>query len=267
MTGVQTCALPIFERVRAAQERGEKTILISASLQEDVEKVGAFLNIFDECIGSRDQNLKGRLKLQYLQDRGSGASITYVGDSTSDLEIWSHSQKIVAINPGSQVRKRISELNAPSDVISDKKNTLSLLLRQMRVHQWLKNLLVFAPVFLAHKFQELSPWIQTSKVFFGFSFLASAVYVFNDLCDLKSDRKQESKRNRPLASGQLSLGYGMLLVPFCLLLSLFIVSPLPKPTWGVLGGYLLMNFIYSFWVKEWLALDVIFLSIFYFNCA
>jgi len=159
--------------------------------------------------------------------------------------------------------KKIQSLQKPVEFICDSEKVFGLILKQLRVHQWVKNILVFIPVFSAHRFNDILPWIASLRGFFAFSFLASAVYVFNDLCDLKTDRVQEAKKHRPLASGRLPLKLGIALVPVCLVLGGVVSLGLPSQMLMILGGYLIMNVIYSFWVKEWLALDVIFLAIFY----
>ena len=74
----------------------------------------------------------------------------------------------------------------------------------MRPHQWVKNLLVFAPTLLNHR---LDPGVLKSLVvtFFAFSFVSSATYINNDLFDLAADRQHPRKSKRPLASGELSI--------------------------------------------------------------
>ena len=253
----------VLDRVKSARQRGEKTILISASLQEDVDRIASFLKVFDESVGSRDKNLKGISKVEYLEHKYPHAVKTYVGDSGSDISVWNRSQKAIVVNPGWWLRSEFSKTQISPEIICDQKGLGSLIFKQLRVHQWSKNILVFIPVFLAHRFDEWTPWIRSTQAFFAFSMMASAVYVFNDLCDLNNDRLQESKKHRPLASGQLPLRVGFFLVPICLLAAIAILLSLPTETWIVFAAYLCMNGIYSFWVKEWLAIDVVFLSVFY----
>lgn len=120
----------------------------------------------------------------------------------------------------------------------------------------------FSSCFCSSSFDPMS-WINSARAFMAFSFLASAVYVFNDICDLNHDRNQPSKQNRPLASGALSLRTALVLIPSCLLASFGAAWGLPKELSLVLGIYFLMNLVYSFWVKELLAIDVVFLAGFY----
>lgn len=253
----------VLEKIEQARARGERTLLISASLQEDVSKVGEVIPLFDELVGSSDVNLRGTKKLAYLEQNYSHLTLTYLGNAFSDLKIWKGAQKIIAINPSALLNWRISSMNRATEYIYDQNQLLVEIVRELRVYQWVKNFLVFLPVFAAHKFIDFHPWFKSIQAFLGFSFLASSVYVFNDICDLPSDRKQLSKKDRPLASGKVNLRTALLLVPFCLLLSFMTSWGLGQKTLVTMGCYLIMNVLYSFWVKKMLVLDVVFLAGFY----
>lgn len=79
-------------------------------------------------------------------------------------------------------------------------------LRQLRVHQWAKNLLVFVPLLAAHRVDDFTVWARGMSAFVSFSLTASAVYLANDLADLEHDRRHPRKKSRPLAAGQMSAG-------------------------------------------------------------
>jgi 4-hydroxybenzoate polyprenyltransferase len=253
----------VVEQVKSAKLRGERTLLLSASLQEDVEGVSSVLNIFDESVGSQQKNFKGREKTDYLFKNYPESHKTYVGNSFSDLEVWSRCEKIVAINPSTLIHQKIKSFRKETHIISDQKDLVFAILKQLRTHQWVKNLLVFIPAFAAHRFFEFLPWWLSLRAFIAFSLSASAVYVFNDLCDLLHDRAHSSKKHRPLASGKLPLKIGVILIPMCLLGSFAFAWGLPSNLSLILATYLTMNLFYSYWVKEWLSIDVVFLSVFY----
>mgnify|MGYP001352256927 CR=1 FL=1 len=73
----------------------------------------------------------------------------------------------------------------------------------LRVSQWLKNLLIFIVMFAANK-TNTDNFLILSIIFIGFSFLVSSTYIFNDLIDVESDRNHPVKKNRPLASGEIT---------------------------------------------------------------
>ena len=78
-------------------------------------------------------------------------------------------------------------------------------LRELRVHQWSKNLLLVLPLILAHKVTSL-PTVATCLVaMVAFSLFASAVYIVNDLIDLPHDREHPTKSKRPIARGIITI--------------------------------------------------------------
>ncbi len=89
-------------------------------------------------------------------------------------------------------------------------------LRALRLHQWLKNILVFLPLLAAHRQQEMALVVDALLAFLAFGLCASSVYVVNDLLDLPSDRAHDRKRSRPFASGKVSILRGTLMVPVLL---------------------------------------------------
>lgn len=130
----------------------------------------------------------------------------------------------------------------------------------MRVHHWTKNTLVFLALVLAHKFYDAVAWKECGRTFFAFSFLASAVYLFNDLMDLEADRAHEIKRHRPFASGSLSIYAGLVAIPLLLGVAAAIAWTLPVKATLMLGAYLVVNLVYSTLLKKLLIVDVITLS-------
>jgi 4-hydroxybenzoate polyprenyltransferase len=88
---------------------------------------------------------------------------------------------------------------------------LRALLRALRPHQWLKNLLVLAPVLAAHRI-GIDSLAVALTAFASFSLCASGGYVFNDLLDIASDRQHARKRQRPFASADLSVTTGIVLL-------------------------------------------------------
>lgn len=136
--------------------------------------------------------------------------------------------------------------------------------RALRPHQWIKNLLLFAPIVLAH---EIANTDRLSVLFVSFGImclLSSAMYLLNDLLDRQSDRAHPVKKSRPFASGALSPWTGIVASG-----SLIIISFVASTIWIndrftlVLALYTLAVLFYSLIFKHWLMIDVIFLSLFY----
>src|SRR5687767_764288 len=91
-------------------------------------------------------------------------------------------------------------------------STVTALVRQLRPHQWLKNLLLLLPLALAHQLRDAQKLGAALAAVACFCLAASAVYAFNDLLDRDADRSHPAKRTRPLASGALSPAHGVALL-------------------------------------------------------
>ncbi len=97
--------------------------------------------------------------------------------------------------------------------------------RVLCAHQWLKNLLLFVPLFAAHQITNLDTWLALILAFFSFNLCASSVYIANDLLDLESDRLHPRKCKRPFASGLVPAWMGVVLAPLLLLSSMALARP------------------------------------------
>jgi 4-hydroxybenzoate polyprenyltransferase len=140
---------------------------------------------------------------------------------------------------------------------------LRVLLRALRVHQWSKNLLVFAPMLAAHLWRSADAWLATGVMFLAFSLSASAIYCVNDLIDLPADRAHPRKHTRPFAAGTLSIGSALLITPLLLAFGFAIawsIGTLPVIT---LAAYVVTTFAYSFVLKRIVLVDVITLASLY----
>ena len=71
-----------------------------------------------------------------------------------------------------------------------------------RINQWIKNLLIFTPLFFSHDWNNFN-FIFLVYTFFSFSILSSTVYIYNDLNDYDNDKNHPTKKNRPIASGKI----------------------------------------------------------------
>lgn len=132
----------------------------------------------------------------------------------------------------------------------------------MRIRQWIKNFFVFAPLFFSLKFFDFLSVKSTCNAFFFFCFLSSCVYIINDIVDREKDAKHPKKKNRPLASGVLSVKDALFLLFFCIIIVvcfLMAINNLKVMFVGIL--YLLVNLLYSFLLKHIVIVDVIVISL------
>ena len=141
---------------------------------------------------------------------------------------------------------------------------LNLWGRAFRVHQWLKNTLLFVPLLAAHQIIHFQDGVLLLFAFFSFCLCASSVYITNDLLDLASDRQHLHKRNRPFASGHLSIWMGIIVAPILFLVSFgfgfFCVGP---SFFCWLVGYFLLACAYSLCLKRYVLMDCVVLAMLY----
>ena len=140
---------------------------------------------------------------------------------------------------------------------------LATWLRAMRLHQWLKNLLVFLPLAGAHQLFNLALFTEALLAFLSFGLCASSVYLLNDLMDLESDRRHPRKRMRPFAAGQLSPLAGVALATLLLAASFAIALTVRPAFVGWLAVYLGLTLAYTFFLKRRVLIDCLALGALY----
>lgn len=253
----------IIRRLESAKADGQKIVLASASHASYVSQIAEHLKLFDSWHGSDSVNLKGKRKLELIDKLYGKQDAAYWGDSKADLLIWQEVKQGLAVSSNARLRQKISKLGKPIEFLAGYQPSLKLILRQLRWHQWSKNLLLFLPMIMSHQLGEGRLWLDCSIAFVAFSCLASAVYVLNDMLDLESDRLHKTKSKRPFASGDLPLAYGFLLLPLLLTLAVGAAWFLPSAFFIVLGLYLILNLGYSFRLKKIHSLDIVLLASMY----
>ena len=129
-------------------------------------------------------------------------------------------------------------------------------LKLIRPKQWIKNFFVFAPLVFSLELFEISSLLIALRAFFVFCLTASSVYIINDITDVESDRQHPEKKNRPIASGYISVRNAYILV-FVLLASVVMLTlGMDSRYQIVLASYFALNLAYSFKLKNIVLLDV-----------
>ena len=135
------------------------------------------------------------------------------------------------------------------------KKTLLLI----RPQQWIKNGFVLIPMFFGGRLLNVDDAIASVVTFFAFSFVASAIYCFNDIVDVDADRRHPVKCHRPIASGAVSVPTAYALMAVLVLLSALLLFFLPQragETAGIVAFYFLLNMAYCLWLKRHAIIDV-----------
>ena len=255
---------PLLEWLRSQRKAGRSLILCTGADQTLAESVAAHLKLFDRVMGSDGSvNLIGKNKARCLVDCFGERGFDYVGNSVSDLKVWEFARSAVVVNAGDSLLNRVKQLCPVSEYFPTTKPDAAIWSRAIRVHQWLKNLLLFAPLVSAHLIFDGAAWIAATLGFIAFCLCASSIYIVNDLLDLANDRSHPRKRNRPFAAGHLSHLQGVCLVPLMLISSFWIGSYIGLDFLKWLSIYLVLTVSYSFLLKSIAVVDVVVLAMLY----
>lgn len=145
----------------------------------------------------------------------------------------------------------------------DSEEMMHPLIRLVRPKQWIKNLLVLAPLFFAQRFASFEGWMLALGAMFMFLLASCVVYAANDIRDANEDRQHPVKRLRPIASGQVSHHQALGLIIALLAGLLVLAALLPSSVCGVVALYLLLNVAYTLRLKHIALVDIFTIAVFY----
>lgn len=254
----------VIEYVLQEKSQGRKIILATASFMDNAKPVADYLGFFDEIYATTPEyNLRGKNKAIVLEKELGKKGFDYIGDSYVDLSVWEAAEGAILVEPSADLISRAEKVSKVEKIFYPKQSKFTTFLKAIRITQWIKNFLLFIPMLLAHEI-NLPLIAKVLLGFFGFSFVASSVYLFNDLNDLESDRQHPIKKNRPIASGAIHLANAFYISIFLLLIGLtFGLLTYQFQFIYILIGYFVLNFIYSRYLKNEPIVDIILLSSFY----
>ncbi|MEI7579548.1 MAG: UbiA prenyltransferase family protein [bacterium] len=128
---------------------------------------------------------------------------------------------------------------------------LAIILRQMRVTHWVKNLVVFLPLFFGSLLFDKNAVWHAMLAFLAISFAASTIYIINDLADLAVDQQHPTKKLRPLAAGEITNSEARLLAMSLTALSLIVLLIIGNINVTlIIFCYLVLNITYSNYLKH-----------------
>lgn len=240
-------------------------VLVTAANKKIAQAIASHLNIFDEVIGSDEvNNLSGKNKADILIDKFGAKGFVYAGNASVDLKVWQHAAAAIVVNGSQELLNKAEKLtDIEKEFPAKEKNIFKVISKSIRVHQWAKNILIFTALILSHNWFNSDSIQLTIFAFFSFCFAASSIYIINDLMDLEADRKHITKKERPLASGALSIHSAILMVPLLLGVSYFFASLINTNFIFILTIYLILTTAYSLFLKPLALLDVITLTSLY----
>ena len=255
----------VLEYLKKKKTGGASLYLVTASHQNIANAVAKYLGFFTDQFGSTEHNnIKGKNKADFLNEKFGEFGYEYIGNDDSDLSVWKSSSRAVVVSDSGHLFEKAKKIN--KDVTSLPaltKSGFKSYLKLMRPHQWVKNVLILLPLVLSHSFTDVDKVLLSVYGFILFSLTASGIYIFNDLVDISNDRVHPVKSKRPLAAGEVSVVHGVMLGLLLWTVSLTVAYLKFDYLFLILLGYIVLNFLYSFLLKRLVLVDVVVLAGFY----
>lgn len=245
--------------LRREKAKNRKIYLATGADATLAGKVADYLGLDGVMASDGMTNLTGSAKLAAIQQHANGAPFAYAGNDHVDLPIWRSADNVILVGDGVHYAHLFMKEKIEAS-FPDKVNCIGAFMRLLRPHQWAKNVLVFLPAFAAHMGRDTGVLAQCALLFAAFSLCASGVYVANDILDVASDRQHPHKRNRPLASGAVTLPPAVLLSVVLPLAALALASRLGLAAMILVAAYWGISSFYSLRGKRIPVLDVFLLA-------
>jgi 4-hydroxybenzoate polyprenyltransferase len=249
----------LLERLRNERNSGRRLVLATGTPRKFAEAIAAHLGLFDRVHATEGtHNLTAHRKSAVLVAAYGDGGFDYAGNSRHDLACFDVARAAIVVAPDRQAARWQSAHGA--ELFETPRPTLRTYLKMLRAHQWAKNTLIAVPMVLSHEYFNFGMIAACLLAFVSFSAAASAVYIVNDFFDLALDRKHQTKRKRPFASGMLSIPFGLKVAAGLILLSVAAAALLPPLFAAALAAYLVSTTAYSLSVKRMLLIDVLTLA-------
>lgn len=261
-TAIDVRTLPyrpeVLEFVRRARADGRRTVLATASDGRMARAIASHLGLFDAVLASDgEHNLRGDNKRSAIEADAGGRAFSYAGNDHVDLAVWREAEAAVVVSRSESLARRAAALTTVEAHIKPRRTPLRRYLYGVRLHQWLKNVLIFLPLMPVLHALTQPLVVHALLAFLAFGLMASGIYVLNDLLDLESDRQHQRKRLRPFASGEIPARDGLVMAGLLCTSSLALsVALLPPAFVSVLLLYMALTTAYSLHLKRRAVVDV-----------
>jgi 4-hydroxybenzoate polyprenyltransferase/phosphoserine phosphatase len=251
----------LVEYLKTQRAKGRVIVLATANDKRLAQQVANQLMLFDSVLASDGStNLSGRRKRERLVNEFGEKGFDYAANGRRDLAVWSSARDALVFNPSKRLMRAVARVTQVQSVFEDHRAGLREYFEALRPPHWLKNLLVFTPLFAAHRFNEAALLGKSLVAFVAFCFCASSGYLFNDLLDLAADRRHPQKRLRPFAAGRLPLSYALNMIPALVVAACLLGVLASRALVGILLLYFALSITYSVFIKKIVLLDVLVLA-------
>jgi len=129
-----------------------------------------------------------------------------------------------------------------------------------RLHHWIKNLLVFAPLLFSLRLLHVPSLIRSILSFIAFCLVSSSIYIVNDVLDRERDSKHPIKKRRAIARGAVPIGKALFISVLLALVGIGLSLCIGPGVCLILISYMIMNLIYSSLIKNIVILDVMIIA-------
>jgi len=256
---LRTDLLPVNDDMKALADQtmasGREVVLASASDQSLVTRVAQ-----DHGLGARvfasdgDTNLKGEAKAKALVAAYGETGFHYAGNADVDRAVWDHADGVLIVGNHAGIAR---DMTAAGKQVAQYPGGWKMrdLVRAIRPHQWVKNILLVLPMIAAHNF-ALPTLMMVLLGMIAFSAAASSIYIVNDLLDLEADRLHPKKRFRPFAAGTVPISVGMAGSVGLATIALGIGAYLGAAFLAVVTVYMALSLAYSLRLKRMRWVDI-----------
>lgn len=266
LADLRTDLLPVNDEIKdfADEEiaKGREVVLASASNIDLVRRLAADHGLSENVLASEGSvNLKGSKKADALVQRYGAGKFDYAGNEKVDVPIWEVADQALVVGSHPEIRR---DLESQGKKVSEFPGDWNFrdLIRALRPHQYVKNILLLLPLLASHDFtmQALSMALLGMV---AFSAAASSIYIVNDLLDLEADRLHATKHRRPFASGAVPISVGMVTCFILGVVALGLGAWLGTTFLMVVMTYMLLSLAYSLRLKRMRWIDIAVLATLY----
>ena len=253
--------LPIHADIAAlaveAKEQGREVAIASASDHSYVQPLADHYGIERVFASVGGVNLKGTAKAEALVNAYGEGGFDYAGNDKSDRKIWDRADRAIVVGSAGGGAKGLVNVTQLEGGWSAR-----AVLKSMRPHQWVKNVLLFLPMIAAHAFY-MEAFMAVCLGIVSFSAAASCIYIVNDLLDIEADRLHVKKCKRPFAAGTVPIPIGMLTCFVLGCVALGVGASLSFQMFLVVAIYMMLSLAYSLRLKRMRWVDIAVLASLY----
>ena len=256
---------PLVDWIAHERSVGRRIVLCTASDAKLANAVAEHLPLFDEVIASDGvTNVSSAHKAAALVERFGARGFDYAGNAHADVAVWAEARAAIVVAAPAGVRAAAGRVATVEREFGRPAGGVRDWLKALRLHQWVKNLLVFLPLLGAHRLLDAGLLFQALGAFIAFGLCASSVYLLNDLADIDSDRRHPRKRERPFAAGRLPVPRGLAASVLLCVAAFGLAFGFVRWEFAAwLGVYFALTLCYTFWLKRKVLVDSLVLAALY----